>query len=137
MIPKSPTIVKINWFYMQKLQTELSFFKIDKGNHQQMLKPIGFTCDNVKRSGHVFRTDTRSPQQSKKTIGSTSKNNKRSWYVFKPYGLGQPGPGRQASQARPARPVSQASLASKAIPGQAEQAGPSGRIPDSFQKVST
>ena len=35
-----------------------SIFFIDTGNHQQLVKQIGFTCKNVKRSGYDFETDT-------------------------------------------------------------------------------
>jgi hypothetical protein len=53
---KSSVIVKTNWIYVQNRQAE--YFFIDTGNHQQLVKQIGFTCKNVKRSGYDFETDT-------------------------------------------------------------------------------
>ena len=112
MIPKSSTAVKTN--YIQKQQRSGHFFKIDTRNHQQLLKLIGFNCQNDKRSGQFLKIDTGNQEpllklislicKQKNGVGMFSKSmqeiiNNRQGRQAMPARSGQP-----CQPARPARP---------------------------------
>ena len=89
---------------------------------------------NYKRSGHVFKINTRKHQQLNKNnyplVLRAKTTNGVGMFADHLDQAIQDQAGKPAKLGQPSQSASQASLASKAMPGQARQAGPSGRILD-------
>ena len=88
---KSSTVVKTNCFCSKSIKRNC-FFKTDTINHQQLLKPIGLTCKNNTRSGHVCKQIWTRPARTRQASQPSQ-----------PSQASQPGQPGQPGQARPGR----------------------------------
>ena len=100
MIPKSSTIVKTNWFYMQKRQRELALLQNRYNKSSTIVKTNWFYVQKRQRSGHVFKIDARNHSQSTRQASQPST-------ASQPARPGQARPGTLAHQ-----------VESRIVPGQ-------------------